>query len=82
MICILNLRTKLNCEYMSELMDKIYCKIKSKTYFKIFDVIYELTPIVKPPGHTGSNDTGLMSVSCPGAESIAGQTDKLLNNII
>ncbi len=25
---------------------------------------------------TGSNDIGLMSLSCPGAESIAGQTDK------
>jgi hypothetical protein len=27
-----------------------------------------------PSGPTGSNDTRLMSVWCPGAESIAGQT--------
>jgi hypothetical protein len=27
-------------------------------------------------GHTSSNDTGLIHVSCPGAESIAGQTNR------
>jgi hypothetical protein len=31
-----------------------------------------------PPRHTGSNDTGLMSVWCPGAESIKGHTDRIM----
>jgi hypothetical protein len=29
-----------------------------------------------PPGHTGSNDTGLMTVSGPGTEPIKVQTDR------
>jgi hypothetical protein len=34
-----------------------------------------LFPIGISSSHTGSNDTGLMSVCPPGAESIAGQTN-------
>jgi hypothetical protein len=29
-----------------------------------------------PPGHTGSNDTGLMTVSGPGTEPVKVQTDR------
>ncbi len=36
----------------------------------------KLFPNGPPSGHTGSNDTGLMSVSGPGAEPIKVQTDR------
>ncbi len=32
--------------------------------------------LLSTSGHTGSNDTGLKSISCPGTESIKGQGDK------
>jgi hypothetical protein len=40
------------------------------------------SPYVPSPGYAGSNDTSLMSVWLPGAESIAGQTDKQNKDII
>ncbi len=36
----------------------------------------KLFPNGPPSGHAGSNDTGLMSVSGPGAEPIKVQTDR------
>ncbi len=36
----------------------------------------KLFPNGPPPGHTGSNDTGLMTVSGPGTEPIKVQTDR------